>query len=291
LNWIDFSKSIEKRSNEPNLDEFQRKTLTARLNDHVLVRGVAGSGKSLLLIKRLERIFNETDYQNILVLSYNRFMKGWLESQLSFLTRNMSVKCSTFHSWAYDCVGYFYEEKPEIFLKKVKNTNGRYDAILIDEAQDFKDEWFIGLLSLINPSTNSLFIVYDNAQSVYGNHHRRKSGWSWINIGIKIIGRTEILRLCYRNTPEILNMAWSFILPYISRAKIPIGDNNQGAIIQPKFFPSRSSKILPLIIQYKSSEMKWFNLNGHHAKITKDESEVSYEPKTNKAKIHQRIQE
>jgi hypothetical protein len=41
----------------------------------------------------------------------------------------------------------------------------------------------------------------------------------------------------------------------------------------------------------KEDFLKWFNLNGHHAKSIKDESEVSHEPKTNQTKLHQRIQE
>lgn len=255
LSWIDFSKSIAKRLREPILDESQHKTLNNRLNGHTLVRGVAGSGKSLLFARRIERILNETDYQNILVLTYNRFMNGWLKSQIYPATHNANIQCSTFHSWAYNGIGYDYKEEPEIFLKKVERPNIKYDAILIDEAQDFKDEWFVGLLHLINPSSNSLFIVYDNTQSVYGNPHRRKSSWSWINLGINIIGRTEILRLSYRNTPEILNMAWVFILPYIKKTNIPIGDNSPGAIIHPNFMPLRSSKILPLILQYNNYDI------------------------------------
>ena len=54
--------------------------------------------------------------------------------------------------------------------------------------------------------------------------------------------------------------------------------------------PSKNS-IFSLKKDISGNFTKWFNLNGHHANITNDEREVSYEPKTNKAKIHQRIQE
>jgi hypothetical protein len=37
--------------------------------------------------------------------------------------------------------------------------------------------------------------------------------------------------------------------------------------------------------------LKWFNFNGHHAKIILYESEVFHEPKTNQTRLHQRIQE
>jgi hypothetical protein len=40
--------------------------------------GVAGSGKSLVLKDRVKELAK--DYDRILVLTYNRFMNGWLKS-------------------------------------------------------------------------------------------------------------------------------------------------------------------------------------------------------------------
>ena len=55
-------------------------------------------------------------------------------------------------------------------------------------------------------------MVYDNTQSVYGQSHRRKSDWSWKNLGIKIPGvRSQVFDVNYRNSPEILELAWKFI--------------------------------------------------------------------------------
>lgn len=250
--WIDFSKSIEKRIRFRIFDEHQVMTLNTSLNAHTLVRGVAGSGKSILLAERILRILNETDYQNILVLTYNRFMNGWLKSLIPISNRSI-ITCRTFHSWAFKFLYFSVHDPLENFINKAtdvaKTTGLKYDAILIDEGQDFKDEWLVGTLLFLNPSTNSLFLVYDNAQSVYGNPHRRKAEWTWKKIGINIIGRTDILRFSYRNTPEILNLAWTFIKPYIERANIPIDDSGAGAILEPKFIPNRSSKILPIIQQ------------------------------------------
>ena len=244
MDWIDFSKTITQRLDRLNLDKTQIKIRGGKLDAHSLVRGVAGSGKSVLLRKRIDRIKNEHIEYNVLVLTYNRFMAGWIKDIISSSTSSeMSIKCCTFHSWAWHELKYNYKSSELDFLEKINFCKKKYDAILIDEAQDFKDEWFLGLLKLLNPDTNSLFIVYDNTQSVYGNPHRRKSDWSWTNLGIKIVGRTDILEVNYRNSPEIGFVSWDFFLPYINRAKVPISRDSAGAIIKPKFKKCRSSGV------------------------------------------------
>lgn len=243
MNWIDFSQTIEQRLDKLNLDENQIKIRGGKLNAHSLVRGVAGSGKSVLLRKRIDRIKNEHSEYKVLVLTYNRFMAGWVKDVISNSNSNISIECCTFHSWAWHALNYNYNFSESVFLEKINSCTKKYDAILIDEAQDFKDEWFLGLLKLLNPETNSLFIVYDNTQSVYGNPHRRKSDWSWTSLGIKIVGRTDILEVNYRNSPEIGLVSWDFFLPYINRAKVPISRDSAGAIIKPEFNKSRSSSV------------------------------------------------
>ena len=243
MNWIDFSQTVEQRLDRLNLDENQIKIRGGKLNAHSLVRGVAGSGKSVLLRKRIDRIKSEHSEYKVLVLTYNRFMAGWVKDVISNSKSNMSIECRTFHSWAWYALDYNYNSSESVFLEKINSCTKQYDAILIDEAQDFKDEWFLGLLKLLNPDTNSLFIVYDNTQSVYGNPHRRKSDWSWTSLGIKIVGRTDILAVNYRNSPEIGLVSWDFFLPYINRAKVPISRDSAGAIIKPEFNKSRSSGV------------------------------------------------
>jgi superfamily I DNA/RNA helicase len=61
---------------------------------------------------------------------------------------------------------------------------------------------------MIDPDTNSLLVLYDDAQNIYGNTDRRKI--SWKSLGVQAQGRTTILKLNYRNTLEILSVARVF---------------------------------------------------------------------------------
>jgi len=261
--WINFEQSLNQRLNREALDEQQNKAKNFSLQGHSLVRGVAGSGKSLVLRNRVEKLIDE-GYNDILVLCYNRFMNGWINSKLEEKDLNLNVECKTFHSWAYQ-IGYTYNwDNYEAARKKIVSLaeakiKHRYQAILIDEAQDFYDEWFQAMLSTVKPETNSIFFVYDNTQSVYGQEHRRKAGWTWKSLGFDIPGgRSQIFELNYRNTPEILELAWQFITPYLKQANMKTGKRSEvggqiGHIVEPVKNSSRSSSIKPMLVKSNMS--------------------------------------
>jgi superfamily I DNA/RNA helicase len=83
--------------------------------------------------------------------------------------------------------------------------SGQYDAVLIDEGHDFQPEWFKLVVQMVNPDSNALLVLYDDAQSIYGGSKKRK--FSFASVGIKAQGRTTVLKLNYRNTREILAVA------------------------------------------------------------------------------------
>jgi superfamily I DNA/RNA helicase len=80
--------------------------------------------------------------------------------------------------------------------------------VLIDEGHDFEPDWYRLIVQMVDPSTNALLVLYDDAQNIYGRADRRKI--SWKSLGIQAQGRTTILRLNYRNTLEILAVARGF---------------------------------------------------------------------------------
>lgn len=261
MQWIDFTKTIDQRLNSETLDQEQNKAKNFKINGHALVRGVAGSGKSLVLRNRVEKIIAEK-LSPVLVLSYNRFMNQWMSSILQ--QKGLEVDCATFHSWSYRNIKYSYEyddndEQRKKVIDLAKASQKKYQAILVDEAQDFYDEWFQALLEVLDPETKSLFFVYDNTQSVYGQPHRRKSGWSWKKLGIDITGRSQIFDLNYRNSPEILELAWQFIQPTLDEVGIRYDKRENGPaidrIIEPKKKKSRGSGVKPLLLQMNFDEM------------------------------------
>lgn len=82
----------------------------------------------------------------------------------------------------------------------------RYDAVVIDEAQDL-DPSLLRLLVKLCVSPNALFVTADANQSIYG------SGFTWAHVHqrLKFKGRTSVLRANYRSTREIGEAAQSYL--------------------------------------------------------------------------------
>lgn len=88
-----------------------------------------------------------------------------------------------------------------------------YDAIFVDEGQDFEPEEFQLLLSLLKPNEGSeeknLVIFYDDAQNLYG---RQRPNWKQIGIDVGHGDRTKVMKECFRNTREIVETAFNILL-------------------------------------------------------------------------------
>lgn len=89
--------------------------------------------------------------------------------------------------------------------------SGQYQAVLIDEGHDFEPEWFKLVTQMVDPATNSLLVLYDSAQNIYesskGKVNAKAPKFSFKSVGIQAVGRTTILKINYRNTRQILQLA------------------------------------------------------------------------------------
>ena len=90
-----------------------------------------------------------------------------------------------------------------------KRVGLRYDAVVIDEAQDL-DVSALRMLVQLCPSPDRLFITADANQAIYG------SGFSWheVHTNLRFQGRTAIIHTNYRSTREIGEAARSYLLQY-----------------------------------------------------------------------------
>lgn len=86
-------------------------------------------------------------------------------------------------------------------LIQQKSIEFPYQAVVVDEAQDFGNEAFRLIRSLVPTTDNDVFIVGDSHQRIYG-HQVVLS-----RCGINIRGRGRKLRINYRTTEEIKNWA------------------------------------------------------------------------------------
>ena len=88
-----------------------------------------------------------------------------------------------------------------------------YDAIFVDEGQDFEPAEFQLLCRLVRPSPEAneptIVIFNDDAQNLYG----RARPTTWADIGLNVTGgRSRVMKECFRNTRQIIEFAFNVLL-------------------------------------------------------------------------------
>ena len=212
------------------MDTHQEKIARNLGEGHRIIHGVAGSGKTLLLAFRCLHLDRLKMAKPILVLCYNKTLAARLTAMLKERGTGDNVHVRHFHGWCKAMCDLYhltldksdrpiYEKQVEAVIAGAESgrvPRGQYAAILIDEGHDFEAEWFKLLVQMVDPETNSLLLLYDDAQSIYGEKKRRSV--SWASLGVKAAGRSTILKVNYRNTVEALNFSYQFLTAYIDQA-------------------------------------------------------------------------
>jgi hypothetical protein len=209
----------------------QQEQLARSLGEgHRLIHGVAGSGKTMILGFRALQLARELA-KPILVLCYNKTLAARLEQLVGERGMSDKVQVYNFHRWCRQMLAAYHVELPvkegksndEFFGEMVERVIAgvekgqiprfQYGAVLVDEGHDFEPDWYKLIVQMVDPSTNSLLVLYDDAQNIYGKRIAGKSSrrdFTWKELGVQAQGRTTILKLNYRNTLEILSVARAF---------------------------------------------------------------------------------
>jgi hypothetical protein len=201
----------------------QQEQLARSLGDeHRVIHGVAGSGKTMILGFRAMQLARELG-KPILVLCYNKTLAARLDQLIGERGLGEKVQVYNFHKWCHKMLTAYHVDLPaqgsrDFFAQMVQKVidgvekgqipRFQYGAVLIDEGHDFEPDWYKLIVQMIDPSTNSLLVLYDDAQNINGRADRRK--FTWKSLGVQAQGRTTILKLNYRNTLEILAVARGF---------------------------------------------------------------------------------
>lgn len=203
--------------------DLQQEQLARSLGDgHRIIHGVAGSGKTMILgyrAQHLAKVLNKP----VLVLCYNRALAARLRQMVTERGLQDLVTARSFHGWCNDQLRLYHLPKPtgtgNEFVENLVQAiihgvergqipRAQYGAVLLDEGHDFEPEWLKLIAQMVHPDTNSLLVLYDDAQSI--NRRKSRLGFSFAEVGIQARGRTTILRLNYRNTVQIMAVACEF---------------------------------------------------------------------------------
>lgn len=232
------------------LDETQKEYATTRTTTgYRRIKGSAGSGKSLVLAARAAQLASEG--KDVLVVTYNIMLWHYLRDMAVrwIPTGNVNMRGDitwlNFHSWCKRvCQESDYEEEYKAIwrrhhmdedemittgkditspLDEVSKLVGsiidvdneeivkKYDAILVDEGQDFLPEWW-NILRKVCKKNGEMLLVADATQDIYGT---AKSWTDQAMIGAGFKGEWAKLKFSYRMPPKLVNYARAFAKQFL----------------------------------------------------------------------------
>ncbi|EMI5804539.1 3'-5' exonuclease [Klebsiella aerogenes] len=220
---------VLKTPNILKIMDTQQELLARSLGEgHRVIHGVAGSGKTLILLYRCLHLAKDNELNKpILVVCYNIMLAQKLKSIINNHRLNVPIEITNFHAWCYKQAKIknilpnskynFVENLEQAVITGFQNRTieaEQYSAVLIDEGHDFKQDWLKILSGMVDSKTNYLLFLYDDAQSIY----QKKSSLDFTlsSVDIKAQGRTTILDINYRNTQQILHFATSITFDYLN---------------------------------------------------------------------------
>lgn len=146
----------------------------------VAVSGGAGTGKTVLALEKAKRLAAEG--LDVLLTCFNRPLADHLRRSAGDVPR---LTIANFHHLCWEMAhaaglplpdpaagdpppGFFETTLPGALLTALDRLPRRFDAIVVDEGQDFLESWWKPLqLCLADPAGGILYVFHDDNQQVY----------------------------------------------------------------------------------------------------------------------------
>lgn len=153
-----------------------------RLLNRVEVRGGAGTGKTWLAVEQARRLAQAG--QRVALVCYSRGLASFLERRVATFPnrRHRPDYVGTFHGlgtrWGAvlpdtDDDSTAWEVTLPAQMAALAETlpdGQRFDAIVVDEAQDFSDTWWPALLGSLRGEEPGIFVFSDESQRVFARY-------------------------------------------------------------------------------------------------------------------------
>ena len=218
---------------------------------HRIISGPSGSGKTLVLIHKAVFLKNYNPaIKSVLFVCFNITLAHYIKRLLAekhvpmgtggvevyhFFELCAKITGETIHYEKEETD--YYDTVVQYTLEKITEIGLKYDAILIDEGQDFNEDMYKVMLGLLNPRTNSLTIAIDPSQIIYRNK----------GTGILKLGKVKNLTRVYRNTKQIREFVESFMM---DGGKTNESENPNGMLFSNDLLESHGPK--PAMKKFKS---------------------------------------
>jgi hypothetical protein len=189
----------EERAEQMAVQQLDVLDLLSRQKRFTLIGG-AGTGKTVLAVEQAHRLAQEG--KRVALVCYSRGLGRYLQ-QRAATWKKPPAYVGLFHDLALqwgappppegDKSAYYEEELPRFLGEAAVGRPDLFDAVVVDEAQDFGDLWWPSLMECLKDKANGgVFIFMDEGQRVF----QRKGA-------APVDGEPFLLRRNFRNTKRI----------------------------------------------------------------------------------------
>lgn len=161
---------------EINYTKEQQELIRSEIRPRRKIKGVAGSGKTLVLAKRAVNAHIRTDSQ-VLVLTYNLSLKNYIHDRISDVREEFNwanFYITNYHQFFKTQANNYNLEIPNLgvwqdtnFFESVKEQIKKYDVVLIDEIQDYMQSWIDIITKYFTHSETEFVVLGDEKQNIY----------------------------------------------------------------------------------------------------------------------------
>ncbi len=175
--WGDF---VQEREHLIRLTEQQYLILDAlQRQRRAAICGCAGSGKTMLAAAKATRLALQGF--RVLFTCFNKHLAADLRARLK---PSVNLDIVNFHALCYNLAHqagvlpvkrddrrFFDQQLPEVLMDAADSLGICYDAVIVDEGQDFRENWWVPLQMLLrDPDDGILYVFYDDNQRLYVRH-------------------------------------------------------------------------------------------------------------------------
>ena len=179
-----------------------------------IIRGAAGTGKTVILIHRLKYLLMKFPHvRNILFVTFNASLANYIKNILrieGITEKKGAVKVCYLYELCRDAG---FEKKPGSFddfyssvlaeMRQKDWAGQQYDAVFIDEGQDFDETKLEIVLSMADREKADLTVAIDHRQELY----KRDFGRFFKNRAVK----EYFLETSYRSSRPVTDLASLFV--------------------------------------------------------------------------------
>lgn len=244
------SSAEQRRPLMNDLSPSQKRLVTTRTaTGFRRVRGAAGSGKTFVLAGRAALLASEG--KNVLVIAFNITLINYILDMAVRFTQSGKVRSQivalNFHAWCKriavttgNSEGYdelwqqgvpaetvlkeYLPSATQQWLQEVDESE-KWDAILLDEGQDFELSWWITLRKALKPDGEALLCA-DRTQNIYGVAPWTEEEMS--QAGFR--GPWGAMAESFRLSPSMCRLAKLFIDNFMPGTEVQIPEPLQGII-------------------------------------------------------------